>query len=1114
MSDAANSLAEGLNPVQWEAVTHTEGPLLIVAGAGSGKTRVLTHRIAHLIREHGISPFEILAITFTNKAADEMKHRVGALVGPVAEKMWVSTFHSACVRILRRDADRLGFPKAFTIYDQADANRLTGYVIRDLGLDPKRFPPRTVHATISAAKNDGLSAEQYAERAQVIYERKIADIFTEYQARLHRAGAMDFDDLLGNTVVLLKRNPDLLEHYQRRFKHVLVDEYQDTNPVQNELVLLLTQAHRNVCVVGDGDQCLPAGTLVSTPEGPKPIEEIQVGDEVLGTGGRFEQVPGRVTHVQVGEWRGRQYFIRAGGQTLQGTPHHIVFADPMLDRDRWLIYLMHKRDTGWRIGVTSTVRTDRNGLDAPGPPVRINQEHADELWIIRVCDTREDASMWEAYYAAAYGLPTAVFHGIGRKILMGTERIERLYEMLDTATAAKELMEDLDLHPEFPHMRPTAGKRRDTLNLTMFGGERRSKGHDQHRVQWCSNREDLTESLAQAGFPIRQMSGRSRGFEVNRKSYVDAVEVARRAAEVAYLQIARRAYIEDRVWDFMPLSHLRPGMKVLLDDGQGGLVPTRVDEVDTVVYDGPVYDLEVDDTHSYLAEGICAHNSIYKFRGADMRNILEFEDAFPEVTVVVLEQNYRSTQTILDAANAVIANNLSRKPKELWTDRGDGHPIIRYHGDDEVDEAQWVTREIARLHDGGELRWGDVAVFYRTNAQSRVLEENLARHGVPYKVIGGTRFYDRREVKDALAYLKAVINPADEVSVKRVLNTPKRGVGDSSVGKLDAYASARGLSFMEALRRADDAGVGGKAAKGIMQFLFLLDSVDQLAVDDRPAPLLEALLERSGYLDELRAERSIEAEGRLENLAELVGSAQDAESIEAFLEQVSLVADADEIDGDDSQVVLMTIHAAKGLEFPAVFIIGLEDGVFPHLRSIGEPDELEEERRLAYVALTRAQERLYLSHAWSRTLYGGTQYNPPSRFLDEIPERLVQAIEQRRASRGGNTYGVGGRSSGGGGYGGYGSAGRGSNANRERMVEAALRAGGRGAPRPGTGAGPAKHGAEALGIKVGDDVVHASFGEGVVLHLDGEGDKAEIVIQFPAVGEKRLLLSWAPLKKV
>jgi DNA helicase-2/ATP-dependent DNA helicase PcrA len=746
MSPADDPLLEGLNPVQAEAVTHVDGPLLIVAGAGSGKTRVLTHRIAHLIRHEGVSPFEILAITFTNKAADEMKHRVGALVGPVAEKMWVSTFHAACVRILRRDADRLGYPKQFTIYDQADANRLTGYVIRDLGLDPKRFPPRSVHATISAAKNDHISVDAYAERAGVIYERKIADIFREYQARLQRAGAMDFDDLLGNTVTLLQAHPDVLESYRRRFRHVLVDEYQDTNTVQNEMVLLLTREHRNVCVVGDGDQ------------------------------------------------------------------------------------------------------------------------------------------------------------------------------------------------------------------------------------------------------------------------------------------------------------------------------------------------------------------SIYKFRGADMRNILEFESAFPDVTIVVLEQNYRSTQTILDAANAVIGNNLSRKPKELWTDRGDGNPIVRYHGDDEVDEAQWVTREIAKLHDGGDLRWADIAVFYRTNAQSRVVEENLTRMGVPYKVIGGTRFYDRREVKDALAYLKAVVNPQDEVSVKRVLNTPKRGIGDSSIGKLDAFASGRGLSFTDALRRADDAGITGTAVKGIARYLELVDGVADLAADDKPAPLLQALLDRSGYLIELQEERTIEAEGRLENLAELVGSAEEAESIDQFLEQVSLVSDADEIDGDDSQVVLMTVHAAKGLEFPAVFIMGLEEGVFPHLRSIGEPEEMEEERRLAYVAITRAQERLYLSHAWSRTLYGGTQYNPPSRFLDEIPERLVEAIEQRRASRGGRTYGSGGYSSG------YGSRGAGIDANKDRIVERALRG-------SSTGTGPAKHGAEAMGLKVGDDVVHATFGEGVILLIEGEGDKAETVIRFPGVGEKRLLLSWAPIKK-
>jgi len=764
---AADDLLVGLNPGQREAVVHSEGPLLVVAGAGSGKTRVLTHRIAHLIREHGVSPFEILAITFTNKAAQEMRHRVGTLVGPVAEKMWVSTFHSACVRILRREGARLGYPSSFTIYDQADAVRLTGYVLRDLNVDPKRFPPRTVHATISAAKNENLGVDAYAARAGVIYERRIAEVYREYQARLRRAGAMDFDDLLMVTVQLLSEHPEALEHYRRRFRHVLVDEFQDTNAVQNELVVQLAAEHRNVCVVGDSDQ------------------------------------------------------------------------------------------------------------------------------------------------------------------------------------------------------------------------------------------------------------------------------------------------------------------------------------------------------------------SVYAFRGADIRNILEFEEAFPDATVIVLEQNYRSTQTILDAANAVIANNMGRKPKELWTDEGDGHAIIRYHADDEGDEAQWVAHEISKLHDSGDHRWGDIAVFYRTNAQSRVLEEYLMRVGIPYKVIGGTRFYDRREIKDALAYLRAVVNPSDEVSVKRVLNVPKRGVGDSTVGRLDSWAIAQGFTFMESLHRAEDAGVSGRAVKGIQGFVELIDGVIAL-VGDGPAPVLEALLERSGYVAELQAEHSVEAEGRLENLAELIGAAREAESVDQFLEQVSLVADTDELDGDDSSVLLMSLHAAKGLEFPAVFVTGMEDGVFPHLRSLGEPVQLEEERRLAYVGITRARERLYLSHAWSRMLFGSTQYNPPSRFLDEIPQRLVTQFEGSRRGSGSGSWGDSSssrpsvaatsssvsdsswqrpkRESGI-------SAERRSAANRERMVDAALAAGGANA------GGRALPGGTA-GIRIGDDVRHATWGEGVVIDLEGGGDKAEVVVRFPDAGEKRLLLAWAPLQKM
>ena len=756
---APHPLLDGLNPVQREAVAHDEGPLLVVAGAGSGKTRVLTHRIAHLI-EQGVSPFEILAITFTNKAAQEMKERVGALVGPVAEKMWVSTFHSACVRILRRDGSRLGYPSSFTIYDQSDALRLVGYVIRDLNLDPKRFPPRQVHAMISAAKNDDVGPEENAGRAEQIFERKVADVYREYQARLLKAGAMDFDDLLRNAVELFRTEPDVLDHYRRRFQHVLVDEYQDTNRVQNELVMQIAGGHRNVCVVGDSDQ------------------------------------------------------------------------------------------------------------------------------------------------------------------------------------------------------------------------------------------------------------------------------------------------------------------------------------------------------------------SIYKFRGADIRNILDFEKAFPDPTVIVLDQNYRSTQTILDAANSVIANNLGRQPKELWTDEGDGHAIIRYHADDEADEAQWVAHEIAKLHDSGEHRWGEVAVFYRTNAQSRVVEEHLRRAGIPYKVIGGTRFYDRREVKDALAYVKAVVNPADEVSVKRVLNQPKRGIGDSTVARLDNWAAGHGYTFMEALRHADEAGVTGRAPKGITEFLALVDGAAEV-VAKGPGPLLEHVLNHSGYLIELQEEHSVESEGRLENLAELVGSAREIEDVDEFLEQVSLVADADAVPDDESQVVLMTLHSAKGLEFPSVFLVGLEDGVFPHLRSLTDPTELEEERRLAYVGITRARQRLYLSHAWSRTIFGSTQYNPPSRFLDEIPQDLITSIEgQRRSSRSGAWADSVGTNSSVSSWGdrperrsGISSAQR--QANRERMVDQAIAAGQSPAPSAAPGAG-----GPAGGFRIGEDVLHGKWGEGVVLDLRGSGDKTEITINFPTVGQKVLLMAWAPLKKV
>jgi DNA helicase-2/ATP-dependent DNA helicase PcrA len=713
---------------------------------------VLTHRIAHLI-DSGVNPMQILAITFTNKAADEMRHRVIDLVGPGGKQMWVSTFHAACVRILRANAERLGFPRNFSIYDSDDSKRLITNVIRDFDLDPKRFPAKQVQSRISLWKNELITPHRASglDLSNPAYE-KIAEIYAEYQRRMQTAGAMDFDDLLTFTVKLFAEFPDVLESYRDRFQHILVDEYQDTNVAQNEIILMLAGVHGNVCIVGDQDQ------------------------------------------------------------------------------------------------------------------------------------------------------------------------------------------------------------------------------------------------------------------------------------------------------------------------------------------------------------------SVYAFRGADTRNLDDFSRAFGgRTTTIVLAQNYRSTQNILDAANAVISHNVGRQPKHLWTDKGGGDRILRYYASDEYDEARFVASQLKEQHEADARQWREMAVFYRANAQSRVVEEQLMHYGIPYKIIGGTKFYDRREVKDVIAYLRAVVNPLDEMSVKRVLNVPKRGIGDTSIRKLDAFAFARGTGFVESMRQAKDAGVSGPAVKGIAAFLEVIDSLVDCQ-DEPPAEVIRQILEATGYIKELEAEETIEAAGRIENLQELLGAAQEYARIDEFLEQVALVADTDDIDADN-RVMLMTMHAAKGLEFPVVFIVGMEDGVFPHSRTLMEPTELEEERRLAYVGITRARERLCVTHAWTRSLFGQSQYNPPSRFLDEVPKELFDrqgnvdsSIDSDRASYRARTDWAMGRvpeyrrrddepddNS--------------WERNRERKVNAALRT-----PKPSN--------SQELGLRVGDDVRHATFGEGVIIDIKGAGDNAEATIRFVDAGTKHLMLTWAPLEKL
>ncbi|WP_404816954.1 DNA helicase PcrA [Streptomyces thermolineatus] len=805
-------LLDGMNPQQREAVVHIGSPLLIVAGAGSGKTRVLTHRIAYLLGARGVHPGQILAITFTNKAAAEMKERVEQLVGPRANSMWVSTFHSACVRILRRESKKLGFTSSFSIYDAADAKRLMALVCRDLDLDPKQFPPKSFTAKISNLKNELVDEETFAARADNATEKKLAEAYTLYQQRLREANALDFDDIIMTTVHLLQAFPDVAEHYRRRFRHVLVDEYQDTNHAQYTLVRELV-------------------------------------------GGAVGQQPRR---------------------TVDGDPVNPAEAGPV-------------------------------------------QVEPAELCVVGDAD-----------------------------------------------------------------------------------------------------------------------------------------------------------------------------------------------------------------------------QSIYAFRGATIRNILQFEEDYPDATTILLEQNYRSTQTILTAANAVIERNTNRRAKNLWTEAGAGATITGYVADHEHDEAQYIAEEIDRLTDSGRARPGDVAIFYRTNAQSRVFEEVLIRVGLPYKVVGGVRFYERKEVRDILAYLRVLANPEDTVPLRRILNVPKRGIGDRAEAMIEALALRERISFAQALRRVDEAyGLAARSMNAVRRFNELLEQLRTVVESGAgPATVVEAVLEQTGYLAELQASTDPQDETRVENLQELAavalefeqetgtagpgagggdgdgtdeeaggGAGGGAAALADFLERVALVADSDQIPDDEEGeaqgvVTLMTLHTAKGLEFPVVFLTGMEDGVFPHMRALGQAKELEEERRLAYVGITRARERLYLTRASMRSAWGQPSYNPPSRFLEEIPEHLItwkRTGAPPAPARGGTRSAV--RSAGTSPSGltaGFPSEQAGRQARRGPSGFATRRAGER----------------EVVSLAVGDRVTHDSFGLGTVVGVRGSGDAAEATIDFGGEKPKRLLLRYAPVEKL
>ncbi|HSF07263.1 MAG TPA: UvrD-helicase domain-containing protein [Methylomirabilota bacterium] len=947
MPAALERILDDLNPAQREAVTAGDGPLLVLAGAGSGKTRVIAYRIAWLIGVQGLSPRNVVAVTFTNKAAEEMARRVDDLLLPVGLKApLIATFHSACVRILRQHGSSIGLPSHFVIYDEEDRLALVKECMKEGELADRAFTPAAAVHRISYLKNQMVSVADALRDARGPWEQKAALVYSRYEKRLREVGAVDFDDLLLLTGRLLEEVPEVLAWYRGLWRHVLVDEYQDTNRAQYKIICLLTSEHRNICVVGDPDQCVVEGTMVETPEGAKLVEHVREGDHVLAAAGWGSTGIARVEAVRRSRFDGTAVRIRTeGGRELRTTPNHVLFA-------------------------------------------RVANSH----------------------------------RGIGA----------------------------------------------NTVHFTMFGDPRPHAWHE-HRIQLVSSDQGLWEAVSLVARP-RPGRRRTWRIETSRKDYDKGLEFAGSLCQVADLQVVRRARLTpNKAFQFMPASHVRPGMLVpILDSGK--VREVRVASVEVSGYQGFVYDLTVEHLRNYGAGGLVVHNSIYKWRGADIRNILDFERDFPGTRVVRLEQNYRSTQRVLALAASVIAHNVQRKDKGLWTMNPEGEKARLYRAWDEHEEANFVAQAILGLRTEA-VSWDGVAVFYRTNAQSRVLEDALRRARIPYAIVGSVRFYERKEIKDALAYLRLTLNPADDVAFRRAVQAPARGIGHTTLARLDEVAARDGTPLLTVAANPP-LDVRGRARKSLEDFAALFPRLAAQRALVTPPAFIDAVLDASGYREALKQERSPEAEARLENLEELVAAAEDYTVTQAeptlagFLDSVALMSDVDEWEQGQSRVTLMTLHAAKGLEFPVVFLTGMEEGVFPHARSLNEPEEIEEERRLCYVGLTRARERLYLTWALHRRIHG-YGVGEPSRFLREMPEAELAALNARSE------------------------------------------------PGPmAVSEEPAASVDDDLPLRVGAKVRHARWGEGMVVGVEREGSDVLVTVRFASVGRKRLSLQYAHLEEL
>ncbi|HMK61700.1 MAG TPA: UvrD-helicase domain-containing protein [Dissulfurispiraceae bacterium] len=980
-------ITAGLNKQQKEAVEHFGSPLLVLAGAGSGKTKVITTKIAWLIKEKGIRPNRILAITFTKKAAREMQERVERLLA--VKPKWISTFHSFCVRILRENIAALerNYDKNFAIYDEHDSIKMIKEIMREGGMDIKHAD--SARGIISKAKQD-YRGDIVDYIASLPYPASgFVPVAAQYLVEMEKSNALDYDDIIYLAVDLLSRKPDIRKHWQERFDYILVDEYQDTNRIQYLLINLLVSDKGDICVVGDPQQCIPAHTMISIPEGQKRIDQMRAGDKIIAGVGQGKTAIVMAEKILKRRYKGPLYrIIMKSGRSLEATPEHICFSRLEPLRGVHYVYLMQRKDKGFRIGVTTGVRRTAEGVLANGVQVRTNQEVSDKTWILHSCHDGSEARYFEQLYSLRYGIPTAVFHTSGRN--MDQVFVDRLYQEIDTADRAGRLMADLRIDPNYPHHRPFAVVRnnisRQYIWLTMFGDTRSYAGrscHD-HRVQLVTSCSVL-KAKAQKRFRIRDGQRGTWRIETSRKYYDDALVLARDIQGLDDIELIRRARLTGgKPYMLMPASHLHPGMKMpVLQDG--AVAEDEIERVEIADYDGYVFDLSVPLARNFAANEVVVHNCIYTWRGAHPLNILNFTKDF-SAAEAKLEKNYRSTKKILSIANKIIA-----KADTIWegrilqlsTDRRDEGEVIYTKNSDSIAECSYVASKIRKLTDLG-YQYSDMAVLMRMSFVSRGFEHTFMNSGVPYEIIGGAAFYERAEVKDLLAYLRLMLNRKDRAAFERSINAPPRSIGTKTLSNIREHFSD---DWIQALR---DTKLSVKQKASADRFAAIIESYSS-TVDERPFAALTELLRDIRYEEYLAMHYKEDFEERQGNISELVNVLKalemEGKPFSQFLEDTILASEQDKIGPSDS-VKVMTVHAAKGLEFPVVFVAALEESIFPSARSLDNYQALEEERRLFYVAVTRAKERLYLSSASYRKRYGDAVYATRSRYIEEIEDDI------------------------------------------------------------------------------------------------------------------------------